>query len=681
MKRVPRQPGASRFGLTMGIRTKIILGISTVLLVLVAVSGAAMVSATRTGTEVQRFADMVVTEEVTFAITGRFAELRLRAQEFAASRDELKAKDFDTVAAELKPLFAQAVSRAHDDATRETAEAAEKSFTIYVAAFNRYAEAQRAWDKQVADVLQPNAQAVLETISIMLDDALLSGNAEAASYLRPAREDAVLLRYNIADFLADQDPKAADAVAENLGALATPLDLVGYSLTTDRQRANLDTLKTALQTTAETFASVKMGAAQLRSMMESSLAGRARSLQTAVDGLLKSTQTEATRIKEAALAETATATTVTPIVGGLGLVIGGVLAIALGTGLSRPVRAMTDAMTRLADGDLSVDIPARGRSDEIGRMAAAVQVFKDHAEANRRHEAEKEEADRRAEEERRALMQGLADDFESAVGGIVSAVTAASAQMKSTAETMADAAASASRQAEFVSAASEEASSNVQTVAAASEELHASIAEIGRQVAQSSQVAHQAVREAERTDSLVRGLAGAASKIGEVVALITDIAEQTNLLALNATIEAARAGDAGKGFAVVANEVKQLANQTAHATGQIGAQIAEIQSATKDTVDAIQSISRTIGEIDSISSTIAAAVEEQTAATQEIARNVQQAAHGTQEVSNHIAGVTRAAGETGAASGQVLTASEELQEQAARLGREMQNFLVQVRAS
>ncbi|MCA1974874.1 MAG: methyl-accepting chemotaxis protein [Caenispirillum sp.] len=677
MKRIPRLPGLAR----LGIRAKIILGISTVLLVLVGVSGAAMVSADRTGREVNAFAEMVVTEENTARITAGFAELRLRAQEFAATRDELRAKDVDVLAEQLTPLFDLAVSRAHDDATRETAEGAQKSFKIFLAAFARYADAQRDWDRQVAEVLQPSSQTVLDMIAIMVDDAMISGNSDAISYLRPAREHAILLRYNIARFLADKDNANADAAAQNLSDLSTPVDLAGAVLTVEEHKKNFETLKAAMQKTAESLASVKMGASQLRTMMDSSLAGRARALQSSVDALQKATQDEAARIKEAALAETRTASTVTPVVGGIGLLIGIVLAVVLGTGLSRPVRAMTDAMTRLADGDLDVRIPAQGRGDELGRMAAAVQIFKEHAEANRRHEAEREEQARRAEEERRALMQGLADDFENAVGGIVGAVTAASSEMKSTAETMAEAAASASRQAEAVAAASEEASSNVQTVAAASEELHASIAEIGRQVAQSSEVAHQAVREAERTDALVRGLADAAGKIGEVVALITDIAEQTNLLALNATIEAARAGDAGKGFAVVANEVKQLANQTAHATGQIGAQITEIQTATKDTVDAIQGISRTIGEIDSISSTIAAAVEEQTAATQEIARNVQQAAHGTQEVSNHIAGVTRAAGETGTASGQVLTASEELQEQARRLGQEMQNFLVQVRAS
>ncbi|EKV29174.1 methyl-accepting chemotaxis sensory transducer [Caenispirillum salinarum AK4] len=666
---------------TAGIRTKITLGFAAVLVVLVGVSGASLWSADRTGAEVDHFAEMVAAEQRASDIRQKFTAMRLEAQAFAVDGTASAANAVKGYAEELEPLLAQAVEDAHDDRLRSTAEMGSKAFDEYMSAFTSFVDVRLAWAEEVESTLLPNARTLLESISIMIDDALINGQEEVASYLRPAREHALSLRYNLARFLGEKDSQTAEEVTRNISDIVTPLRLVAYALPNAKENETYQTLMDAQKAVEESFASVQESTERLQAIQTFTLSSRARALDASVDAIQAGVREEALRIKDKTVAMTDLATTVTPIIGGAGLLIGLVLAVLIGTGLSRPIQAMTGAMTRLADGDLSVDVPARGRGDEIGRMADAVEVFKEHAEANQRMEAERAEMARKAEEERRSLMQGLADDFENTVGGIVASVSAASTQMKQTAEGMASAADDASRQANFVANASEEASSNVQTVAAASEELHASIAEIGRQVSQSSNIAHDAVREAQRTDEMVRGLAEAATKIGTVVAMITDIAEQTNLLALNATIEAARAGDAGKGFAVVAHEVKALANQTSNATGQISAQITEIQNATQDTVDAIGSISRIIGEIDSIGSTIAAAVEEQTAATQEIARNVQQAAQGTQEVSTHIAGVTKAAGETGTASTHVLDASQDLSNQADRLTHEMQQFLMQVRAS
>lgn len=349
--------------------------------------------------------------------------------------------------------------------------------------------------------------------------------------------------------------------------------------------------------------------------------------------------------------------------------------------IATPVKGMTKAMEKLAAGDMEVAIPAIGRGDEIGEMAGAVQVFKDNARKVARMEAEQEEAERRAAEEKRRSMQTLADGFQASVGSVVNVVVSSAQQMQGTAQLLTATAEETSRQASAVAAASEEASTNVQTVASASEELAASIDEISRQVAQSATIAGKAVEDAERTNQQVQGLADAAQKIDEVVQLITNIASQTNLLALNATIEAARAGDAGKGFAVVASEVKNLANETAKATEEITGQISGIQQATQLAVTSIREIGQTIGHINSITTTIASAVEEQGAATQEIARNVQQAAAGTQEVSANIAGVTQASGETGAAASQINTASSELSRQGDQLRVEVERFLAAVRTS
>ncbi len=366
---------------------------------------------------------------------------------------------------------------------------------------------------------------------------------------------------------------------------------------------------------------------------------------------------------------------------GVGLFIAGIAVFFSIRAIAQPVKEMTDTMNTLAGGDDTVDVPALGRSDEIGKMAEAVQVFKENAQERKRLEAEQVETEKRTEEEKHRIMVEMADDLESSVGGVIQAVSAASTQMQSSAESLASTAQQTSAQSTEVAVAAEQASANVQTVATAAEELSSSIGEISRQVTQSSEIASNAVKEAERTNEMVLGLARSAQKIGEVVELITDIAEQTNLLALNATIEAARAGDAGKGFAVVASEVKNLANQTARATEEIGSQIGGIQNATKDAVDAIQGIGGTIGEINEIASAIAAAVEEQGAATGEIARNVEQAATGTQTVTTNISEVTTAAGETGHAAGEILSATGELSQQSENLKSEVDKFLSQIRAA
>jgi methyl-accepting chemotaxis protein len=261
------------------------------------------------------------------------------------------------------------------------------------------------------------------------------------------------------------------------------------------------------------------------------------------------------------------------------------------------------------------------------------------------------------------------------VANAMTEVAGIATTMKETSTSMSGSAGETSRQATAVAAASEQAATNVQTVAAATEELSGSIAEINRQVSESARIATEAVGQTEKTNASVKSLAEAAQKIGEVVSLINVIASQTNLLALNATIEAARAGDAGKGFAVVASEVKALANQTAKATEDIASQVAAIQGATREAVDAIGMIGKTIGQISAISTTIASAVEEQGAATQEIARNVQQAALGTQEVTSNISGVTQSAGDTGRAAQSVLDIAETLAKQADGLKGDVDAFL------
>ena len=365
-----------------------------------------------------------------------------------------------------------------------------------------------------------------------------------------------------------------------------------------------------------------------------------------------------------------------------GFLLGGVLAVLLGKGISRPMTAMCKAMRELAGGNFDVVLPGLGRRDELGEMAAAVEEFKLQAIAKAERDAAAQDAQNRASSAaRRTELIRFADDFEAAVGAIVSNVSSSAVQLESAAGTLTRTAETTQNLSSRVAGASEEASSKMQSVATATEELSASVDEIGRRVRESNKIAEAAVLQAQQTDGRIGKLSRAAQQIGDVVKLITAIAEQTNLLALNATIESARAGEAGRGFAVVASEVKSLAGQTAKATDEISSHISGMQDATQESVAAIKEIGGTIAEISNIASSIASAVEQQSSATQEIARSVQTVAQGTQEAAVNIMQVNRGATETGSASEEVLNSAKSLSTESTRLREELDRFMANIRAA
>ncbi|MDG3440901.1 methyl-accepting chemotaxis protein [Nitrospirillum amazonense] len=370
----------------------------------------------------------------------------------------------------------------------------------------------------------------------------------------------------------------------------------------------------------------------------------------------------------------------------IGTAAGTLLGIALGlfighVGVARPIAATVECLQRLAAGDVGFTVFGIGRKDELGAVAETMQVFRTNILRTREMEAAAKEQEQRVAAEKKKAMDELADLFDAKVAGVVQAVSSAAEQLSSTASAMSSIAEETNRQATTVAAAADQTTANVQTVSAAADQLSSSIGEISQRVGLSSEVSSSAVERARLANDMVRGLASNAERIGRVIELISNIASQTNLLALNATIEAARAGDAGRGFAVVAGEVKTLATQTAKATDEIVAQIAEVQASTRQAVGAIEGIGAVIDELSQISSAIASAVEEQSAATQEIARNVDQAAHGTQDVSRSIAGVTVASAEAGQAASLVLAAASGLGRSSDILRTEVGSFISRVRAA
>ncbi|WP_341365083.1 cache domain-containing protein [Thalassospira sp. SN3W] len=362
------------------------------------------------------------------------------------------------------------------------------------------------------------------------------------------------------------------------------------------------------------------------------------------------------------------------------LIVIGMAGLAIDRSTTRPLRMITEALNRLAQGDTSVTTNETDRRDEIGALARSLDVFRSNREQAEKLEREQKDT-HRTQIARAEKVEKLIKSFEIEVEGNLSTVHSALEQLRTTATGMASQSDETTSRAANVAVATEQAAANVDTVAAAAEQLAASIDEITSQVSRSSDIAQAGANEADDASTIFAELGTASDKIGQVVELIQSIAEQTNLLALNATIEAARAGDAGKGFAVVAAEVKNLANQTTRATEDIAGQIGGIQESTQNALGAIQHLSGRMKELNEVSASIAAAVREQDAATGEIARNVAEAATGTKDVAQNVVGLRKAAEEEREASGQVLAASGSLNSKSQNLMEQIKQFLNDIRAA
>jgi methyl-accepting chemotaxis protein len=603
-------------------------------------------------------------------------------KKIGAAFEDLSAQDFPakaTLLGELKGAIDKANGyRTKADAGVKQAKAARDADTVknlFVSLSELSATSQKVW------------AAVLSNTSRLDPELARLSNIRILAW--NLRDTAGFERSHIAAAISSKTAIPADklvAISEIRAQLATMWKLLGISL---REKDHAGVMKGVQSAKDGYYAKFQPLADEMRKVSAAG-AAYAMSTQQWVDTTTPLLFTlldimygagEASEIYTASLHDSA----VIKLALSLGLLAIGIV-IAIGAimfayrTVARPIGDLAGVVGDLTANDKDVSVPHQERVDEIGQMARSLQSFRQgHLDMETFRVEQQREGEQRAH--RGEQLGKLTADFEQRIGGIVGTVTSAAKELETAAGTLSRTAESAQQMSGMVASASEEASSNVQSVASATEEMTSSVSEIARQVQESSRIASEAVSQAEKTDARINALSQAASRIGDVVKLITAIAEQTNLLALNATIEAARAGEAGRGFAVVAQEVKALAAQTAKATDEIGTQIAGMQTATAESVNAIKEIGGTIGRISEIASTIAAAVEEQSATTQEIARNVSGASRGTAQVASNIGDVSKAASETGSASSQVLASAQSLSREGNVLKGEVEAFLRSVRAA
>ena len=663
------------------VQTKLTGGFGVVLALLMAIGVMSYWQFTTVSHQVDEYSEEVEVAAIAAGLESEFLRLQGHAREFANVGFEEDAEAVRHLAPVLQAHIEEALHTVSIPEFTDRLREVEEATAEYLAHFHEAERLQADLHALIDDTLVVDGARMIEDLHALQRLAADEGSTDIVRLATSIREHVLTLQLLTFRLLSEVDDRHADAARDEVRQIEQALASISGGSHPSELRAVVADLEILIADYMVGFERVLEDRHALHELSHVRMVSAAQVIEADTEWLQSTAAEMEAQIRDATQAGIVGAETLIAVLVVASLVLGPGIAWLIGRAIAGPVMKMTGAMGRLASGDLSVAIPATGQSDEVGHMARAVLVFKDNAVENLRLQAEQEQAKRRAEEEKRSMMNALADDFEANVGEVVQSVASAATEMQSTAQSLSAIAEETSSQSTTVASASEQASANVQTVASATEELGSSISEISRQMSVQNDAAEEAVHAALDSDTRIKGLAEEVDAISEVVRLITDIAEQTNLLALNATIEAARAGDAGKGFAVVASEVKGLANQTAKATDEIASQIRSVQERTGGTVQAIAGISGKIEKIKEIASSVASAVEQQNAASTEIGRNTQEAAVGTQEVSSAIVGVTEASHQAGESANNVLAAAEELSQQSEHLGVQVRDFMARVRAA
>jgi methyl-accepting chemotaxis protein len=668
--------GFGRFA-ELRISTRIFAGFASVLLLVAAMGAAGISSLLSAGSRFDDYQREAAVTTRVLQIENDIGDLDRGARQFIASGADADMAGFAAARRRIEQETAEVLKALDGSERATTVQRLQASVQRYEASFRDIVKAQQGRRGTIDSALLPAGARFSKEAAAVVDAAKKESELSGAAFAEVVQQQLAAMAERIDKYIHQPDQALAGEIAELGKKLKASVVEVGAEVDSAAIKAMVEKLAKTADSYDKAFAELVAATTEIGRQTRVTLPGDSQGMAAAAQKIRDEAVAARRVVRSASKQGIQHSLWVVCGLAACCMLLGWGLAWGIGRSINLPMHAMIETMRRLAEGDTGVRIAALRKRDEIGDMARTVEVFKRQAIENARLQDEQRAASERRRQERRQL----AESFEATVKGVVDVVTAAVAQMQEAATSMVGIAEETSSQLTAVTASSDEATANVQTVAAATEELSSSIAEIGRQVAQSSAIAANAVDEANKTNATVDGLTAMAERIGDVIKLIQNIASQTNLLALNATIEAARAGEAGRGFAVVASEVKQLANQTAKATEDIAGQIAEIQGATDQTVAAIQKISTTIGEINSIAGMIAAAVHEQGAATQEIAGNVQHAARGTSEIVENISGVADAATRTGAAATQVLSAATELSQQAATLSQEVTGFIENLKAA
>jgi|GEM_PF-621072 len=659
---------------------KILAGFGAVISVFVLGAGLTFYNLTHVSTNVHQFAEIAKEAGLAAHIEAKFAKMSAHAREFASRGKESDAEKVQSIAAEIQADIEALKQREIPDTLVGRVTEIETSIAAYNLDFADAAVLERELKSLVKDTMLPNGALLVADMDKMQEEFIAAGNLEAALLAGTAREHLLLLQIHSNTLLGHKDTDVAALVEEEIVKSESYIGKLETVATTPRSAALFAEVTALFSEYREALQKAHKDEVMVREIVDGSLQASADHIIHSAEAFLADATALEAQIEEDVLAEVFLAEIEVAVASLVSFGLGVTIAMTLGRGMSKSVVTLTQVMGRLAKHDTSVEVPGVDRRDEFGLMARAVEVFKTSMIENDAM-AEAQKADREAREARARQIEELTTAFDDSVRGMLDKVAAATGDLDGAAQSMTQVAEQTMEQSTMVASASEEATANVQTVAAATEELSSSIQEISNQVGESTRIAKEAAETAQTTRTAVSTLEEAALEVGQIVGLISEIAEQTNLLALNATIEAARAGDAGRGFAVVATEVKSLADQTGKATVEISGKISQIQGQTTATADAIRQISETVVRLDEISSAIAAAVEEQSSATQEIGRSVQEAAQGTQEVSIKIEDVSTGAQSTSSAAVQVRASSGAVSEQSEGLRSQIDRFLAAVRAA